>query len=174
MSVNEAVNAALSRPNIDEYFLSIAYQVATRGTCDRKFVGAVIVDQRGRLVSTGYNGAPAGQVHCSQGGHVLVDNHCVRSLHAESNAIDYAGREARGCHMYCTIVPCFDCAKRIVNAGVTRVVWHEHYESRYGKSSTVAEYLYDAGVSAGIYDSQRVTRLKEFLEQERKLYESFK
>jgi dCMP deaminase len=122
------------RPSWDDYFLEIAYVVAKRATCDRKLVGAVIVDERHRIVATGYNGAPAGMVHCDENGHDLkeIDGRmsCIRSLHAESNALDDAGRRARGCTLYVTVTPCFECAKRIVNAGIVRVVYGEHYQSR--------------------------------------------
>lgn len=138
------------RPTWDEYFLKMAYVVATRATCDRKHVGAILVDVDHRIVSTGYNGSPAGVEHCDDVGHLLVNmggrESCIRTLHAESNALDYAGFQARECTLYTTVTPCFDCAKRIVNAGISRVVWHEHYESRYDQSSTVIEFLRQHGV----------------------------
>jgi len=117
--------------------MEIAHLVATRGTCDRKQVGAVIVNDRHRIVSTGYNGVPAGMPHCDDVGHTLVEidgrPSCVATLHAESNALDDAGRQARGCTLYTTVIPCFDCAKRIVNAGMTYVYYKEYYESRNTK-----------------------------------------
>lgn len=126
--------------------MRLAYFAATRATCDRKHVGALIVDPYHRVVSTGYNGAPAGQPSCDDVGHELVEGHCVRTLHAESNAIDFAGRAALGCTAYVTVTTCYDCAKRMVNAGIVRVVWDEFYASRYGKSTMVADYLRDAGL----------------------------
>lgn len=136
----------MARPNWDTYFMRLAYLAATRATCDRKHVGALIVDPYHRVVSTGYNGAPAGLPSCDEVGHELVEGHCVRTLHAESNAIDFAGRAAMGCTLYVTITPCYDCAKRLVNSGVSRVVWDEFYQSRYNKSANVAEFLRSAGV----------------------------
>ena len=112
--------------------------VATRATCDRKHVGAVLV-KNNRVVSTGYNGSPRGMRHCDDEGvgHLLAEidgrESCIRTLHAESNALDYAGQEAEGCTFYVTCIPCYDCAKRIINAGIVRVVFEEYYESRNTK-----------------------------------------
>jgi dCMP deaminase len=136
----------VNRPHWRTYFMRLAYLAATRATCDRKQVGAVVVTEDHRVVATGYNGAPKGMPSCDQVGHMLVDNHCVASLHAESNALDFAGRFALGCSIYVTASPCFDCAKRIINAGIVRVTYDEAYESRYGKSDEVPEYLAKAGV----------------------------
>lgn len=144
----------MNRPSVDEYFLRLAYVIAQRSTCDRKHVGALIVDDNKRIVSTGYNGSPAGSPHCSEVGHQLVDmggrQSCIRTLHAESNALDYAGREARGCTIYITVTPCLDCSKRIVNAGIKRAVWHEYYGSRYEASAKVRDFLIESGVSTHI------------------------
>ncbi len=136
----------MARPKWDVYFMRMAYLAASRASCDRKHVGAIIVSPDHRSVATGYNGAAAGMPSCDEVGHQMADNHCVRTLHAESNAIDYAGRSAQGCTLYVTVTPCWDCAKRIVNAGIHRVVYDEHYESRYGKSQDVPDYLRQAGV----------------------------
>lgn len=131
------------RPNFDDYFMSIAYLVSTRATCDRKKVGSVIVKNR-RIVSTGYNGAPAGMPDCSMVGHELrkIDekDSCIRSLHSESNAIDFAGKECSGSILYTTVIPCYDCAKRIINAGISRVIYAEFYASR--NTELVEEYFH--------------------------------
>lgn len=137
----------MTRPDWDTYFMRMAALVATRATCDRKHVGAVLVDPDHRIVATGYNGSPPGVPHCDDAGHELSDGHCIRTIHAESNALDYAGiPRARGCTLYVTVTPCYDCAKRIVAAGIKRVVYSEHYESRYGRSGTVADFLRHGGV----------------------------
>lgn len=151
------------RPTWDEYFLELAYLAATRATCSRKHVGAVIVTPERRVVATGYNGAPANMPSCDEVDHEMVDGHCVRSLHAESNAIDFAGRFAQGCTLYTTVTPCYDCAKRIVNAGIYRVVYDEHYESRYNKSSTVQEFLRAGGIEVVQLEIPGVRLFKEKL-----------
>src|SRR3990172_8820661 len=76
----------LMRPDWDSYFMKIAYAVSERSTCDRAFVGAVLVLEK-RILTTGFNGSPAGQSHCDEVGHLLVDGHCIRTIHAETNAI---------------------------------------------------------------------------------------
>lgn len=113
--------------------MSIAFLVATRATCDRKKVGAVLV-KNNRIVASGYNGSPSGLPHCDDVGHELKKiegrDSCIRTLHAESNAIDFAGQDAHGCTLFTTVVPCYDCAKRIINAKITAVLYDEYYESR--------------------------------------------
>ena len=117
------------RPSWDDYFMDIAYQVAKRSTCDRARVGAIIVKDR-RILTTGYNGAPAGLPHCDEVGHLMIAGHCVRTLHAEQNAIIQAalhGVSVAGGTMYVTHQPCLTCAKMIINAGIRRVVHAGHY-----------------------------------------------
>ena len=87
------------RPDWDSYFLKIAYAVSERSTCDRAFVGCVLVLEK-RILTTGFNGSPAGQDHCDEIGHLMVDGHCVRTIHAETNAIIQAalhGVSTKGC-----------------------------------------------------------------------------
>ena len=136
------------RPSWDKYFLDIAKLVATRATCDRKHVGAVVVNNNRRIVSTGYNGVPSGTPHCDEIGHQLVEidgrKSCIATLHAESNALDDAGRNANGCTMYTTCIPCYECAKRIINSGIKRVVYLEYYQSR--NTHLVVNYFCSAGV----------------------------
>ncbi len=153
----------MARPTWNIYFMQLAYLAATRATCARKHVGAVIVDPYNRVVSTGYNGAPSGQPSCDEVGHEMVEGHCVRTLHAESNAIDFAGRGSLGCTIYVTITPCYDCAKRIVNAGIQRVVWDEFYASRYGKSTQVMDFLRDAGLEVESWGDDRMATFRGML-----------
>jgi dCMP deaminase len=117
------------RPNWDSYFMKIAYAVSERSTCDRAFVGAVLVLEK-RILTTGFNGSPAGQSHCDEIGHLLVDGHCVRTIHAETNAIIQAalhGISTRGCTCYVTHFPCINCTKVLINAGMTRLVYNVAY-----------------------------------------------
>lgn len=128
--------------------MKIAYDVATRGTCDRKNVGAVIVLNRA-ILSTGYNGAPRGLPHCDDVGHEMVDGHCVRTVHAEANAIAQAARNGvaiNGADIYTTASPCYDCFKLLINAGIRRVVYGEFYASRYGASKQVLTLAKKAGI----------------------------
>lgn len=131
------------RPSWDEYFLSIAREVATRSTCQRRHVGALIVRDR-RILCSGYNGSPPGQPHCTDVGCLLEDGRCIRTLHAEQNAITQAalhGVSTQGATLYCTCRPCHVCARMIVGAGIVRVVFFG--DAPEGWASDV---LLDAGV----------------------------
>lgn len=136
------------RPSWDQYFLAMAEVVARRATCDRKHVGAIIVDERHRIVSTGYNGSAKGMPHCDDDGHLLKEidgrESCIRTLHAEDNALGDAGRRADKGTIYVTVIPCYNCAKRIVNAGIQRVVWSEYYPSQ--NTTLVIDFFKEAGV----------------------------
>ena len=117
------------RASWDEYFMNIARMVATRATCDRKHVGAVLVRDR-TLLSTGYNGSIRGLGHCSEEGHMMEDGHCVRTVHAEANAIIQAAKNGvaiDGATIYTTASPCWPCFKLIANSGVKRIVFGEFY-----------------------------------------------
>jgi dCMP deaminase len=117
------------RPDWDSYFLKIAFAVSERSTCDRAFVGCVLVLEK-RILTTGFNGSPAGQPHCDEVGHLLVDGHCVRTIHAETNAIIQAalhGVSTKGATCYVTHFPCINCTKVLINAGIVRLVYSEAY-----------------------------------------------
>lgn len=117
--------------------MDIAFIVAKRGTCERSKVGAVIA-RGGRVISTGYVGAPAGQEHCiSPGIGCRIGNHkgCVRTVHAEANAIAYAARAGtatESAELFCTHSPCEPCAKLIISAGIRRVVYAAKYRDETG------------------------------------------
>lgn len=126
------------RASWDEYFMSIAQVVATRSTCDRKFVGAVIVRNK-TILSTGYNGSIRGLPHCSEVGHMMEDGHCVATIHAETNAILQAARNGvmiEGASIYVTASPCWNCFKQLANAGIMRICYGEFYRDQ--RSLTVA------------------------------------
>jgi len=117
------------RASWDEYFMNIARVVASRSTCDRKFVGAVIVRDK-TILSTGYNGSIRGMPHCTEVGHMMEDNHCVATIHAESNAILQAatnGVSIDRASIYVTASPCCSCFKHVTNAGIRRVIYGEFY-----------------------------------------------
>ena len=119
----------MARLSWDEYFMTIAYQVATRATCDRKHVGAVIVRDK-TILSTGYNGSIRGLEHCSQVGHLMENGHCVRTVHAEANAIAQAARNGvriDAAAIYVTASPCWICFRLIANSGITRIAFGEFY-----------------------------------------------
>jgi dCMP deaminase len=123
-----------NRSSWDQYFMDIARQVASRATCDRKHVGALLVRDR-TILSTGYNGAIRGLPHCDDVGHMMENDHCVATVHAEANAIIQAAKngvridsEAHNpTTLYTTASPCWPCFKLIANAGVRRIVYGEFY-----------------------------------------------
>jgi dCMP deaminase len=117
------------RPDWDSYFMKIAYAVSERSTCDRAFVGSVMVLEK-RILTTGFNGSPKGQPHCDEIGHLMVDGHCVRTIHAETNAIIQAalhGVSTKGATCYVTHFPCISCTKALINAGIDRLVYSTAY-----------------------------------------------
>lgn len=141
------------RPSWDEYFLNIIEMIGSRGSCDRGRSGCVITKDR-RIVSTGYVGSPVGVAHCDEVGHemhtVVHENgeqsrHCIRTTHAEQNAICQAARfgvALDGGTLYCKMTPCYTCAKMIINAGIKRVVCAQDYHA--GERSK--EVFQEAGV----------------------------
>ena len=139
------------RPDWDEYFLDIADLVSRRSSCLRRSVGAVLVKER-RILATGYNGAPTGLRHCLDLGCLREQcnvpsgerHELCRGLHAEQNAIIQAalhGVGVNGATIYCTNHPCVICAKMIINAGVTKVIFREGYSDKLSE-----DMLQEAGV----------------------------
>lgn len=114
----------------NEYFMQIALQVSTRSTCDRKHVGAVIVRDR-TILSTGYNGSIRGLAHCNDEGHMMQNGHCVRTVHAEANAIAQAakhGVNVNNSSIYITASPCWTCFKLLANSGINEIIFGEFYQ----------------------------------------------
>jgi len=148
------------RPSWDEYFMEIANTVAKRATCDRGRSGCVIVRDRQLLVS-GYVGSPNGMPHCDEVGHQMkktihedgsVTNHCVRTIHAEQNAICQAAKRGislEGATLYCRMTPCRTCAMLIINCGIVRVVCEKKYhagaesEEMFRQTGVTLEFIHD-------------------------------
>jgi dCMP deaminase len=128
----------------NEYFMDQARMVATRATCDRLHVGAVIVRDK-RIISTGYNGSVSGDVHCHDAGCYVVNGHCIRTIHAESNAILQCakfGVSTEGAAIYVTHFPCLLCSKQIIQAGLAQI----YYDDPYRLDPYAKELLEQAGV----------------------------
>lgn len=120
---------ARKRADWDRYFMDIARVVSSRSTCDRKFVGAVIVRDK-TILSTGYNGSIRKLEHCDEVGHMMENGHCVATVHAEANAILQAAKNGvsiDGGTLYTTASPCWPCFKLLANAGLKRVCYGEFY-----------------------------------------------
>lgn len=126
------------RPTWDQYFMDVMDSIAKRATCDRGRSGCVIAKDN-RLLVTGYVGSPIGLPHCDDVGHLIkktthedghVSEHCVRTVHAEANAICQAARNGiaiDGATLYCRMTPCRNCAMLIINSGIKRVVVQKNY-----------------------------------------------
>ncbi|HLD88201.1 MAG TPA: cytidine/deoxycytidylate deaminase family protein [Candidatus Omnitrophota bacterium] len=117
------------RPDWDEYFMKLAMLASERATCPRMHCGCVLVKAK-NVIATGYNGSIPGDEHCDDAGCLLVDDHCVRTVHAEMNALIQAARRGHaveGASAYITNMPCTTCAKALITAGVKRVVVFSDY-----------------------------------------------
>ena len=126
-----------TRPSWDEYFMDITKRVATRSTCLRRAVGAILVHDK-RIIASGYNGGPTGLAHCLDIGCLREklgipsgqQHELCRGIHAEQNAIIQAARygvSIEGATLYCTTQPCTQCTKMLINAGITEIVYAEGY-----------------------------------------------
>ena len=114
---------ARGKPSWDETFLVQAWWISNRGSCDRLRTACVLVNSDKRVVGTGYNGSVSGLETCDEAGHLLENNHCVRTLHGEVNAVLNAVREdLRGATAYIVGTPCVDCAKVLMQKGIARIV----------------------------------------------------
>jgi dCMP deaminase len=149
------------RPSWDAYFMEVARTVAQRATCDRGRSGCVIVKDK-RILCTGYVGSPVGVEHCDEVGHEMMETynekgekslHCVRTSHAEQNALAQAARfgiSIDGATVYCKMEPCYVCAKMLINAGIKRVV----AEMRYHAADRSRDVFKKAGVTLDVMNEQ--------------------
>ncbi|MCX7023751.1 MAG: cytidine/deoxycytidylate deaminase family protein [Spirochaetes bacterium] len=146
------------RPSWDEYFMEVSRAIAKRATCDRGRSGCVIARDN-QILATGYVGAPAGLPHCDEAGHKMKrlvhedgteTQHCVRTVHAEQNAICQAAKRGvtiDGATLYCRMTPCRTCAMMIINCGVVRVVSERKYhdgaesEAMFAAAGVKLEYV---------------------------------
>ncbi len=165
------------RPSWDDYFMEVMEAISKRATCDRGRSGCVIVKDKQILV-TGYVGSPKGLPHCDEVGHQFkkminedgsISEHCVRTVHAEQNAICQAAKRGiaiDGATLYCRMTPCRTCAMLIINCGITRVVCERKYhagaesEEMFKKVGIKLEYKYD--------ELQKYDRQVGFLDEDKK------
>jgi dCMP deaminase len=141
------------RPSWDDYFLDLANAASRRATCNRGKSGCVIVRDK-QVLATGYVGSPAGLPHCDEAGHLMkkviqengeISEHCVRTVHAEQNAICQAAKRGisiEGATIYQRMTPCRTCAMMLINCGIKRVVC----ERKYQLAEESEQLLADAGV----------------------------
>ena len=151
------------RPSWDEYFFEIMDAVAKRATCDRGKSGCVIAKNK-RILATGYVGSPAGCKHCDEVGHEMhkvtkedgtESNHCIRTAHAEQNAIAHAARVGialEGATLYGSMTPCYGCAKMIINSGIEKVICRNDYHG----GARAKEIFVESGVVFELLNSETV------------------
>ena len=147
----------------DTYFMNIARTVAERATCDRKHVGAVIVRDK-TILSTGYNGSIRGMEHCDEAGHLMEDGHCIRTVHAEANAILQAAKNGTaidGATLYSTASPCWPCFSLVANSGIRRIVFGEAYRAGDPGPKRVTEVAKLAGIE--LYSLAEEAKIREEL-----------
>lgn len=160
-SLLDKMNFVYRRPSWDEYFIELSRVVAKRSTCDRGRSGCIIVKDK-RVLTTGYVGSPPGQKHCDETGHLIkkviyenneVHQHCVRTIHAEQNALMQASRlgiSVDEATLYCRMTPCYTCAMLLLSAGIKRVVCEKKYHG--GEES---ERLFrDAGIEYVVMENE--------------------
>jgi len=117
------------------YYKRVLDALSTIGSCDRAKAAAIIVRDK-CIISTGVNGAPRGLEHCDDSGHIMKDNHCLRTVHAEVNAILMAAKNGiniNNTNMYCLFKPCYNCTKSIINSGIKNVYYFYDYKDDFQK-----------------------------------------
>jgi dCMP deaminase len=155
------------RPSWDQYFLKLAMLASERSTCPRMHCGCVLVKDR-FVLATGYNGSLPGHPHCEDVGCLVVDNHCVRTNHAEVNALVQAaihGINTKGATAYITNMSCTTCAKALIAAGIIRVVvfsdFHDTLATQFFAQSGIAVVKLDMPDRVIQYDLEKYTSAKK-------------
>jgi dCMP deaminase len=136
------------RPSFEKTFLDLAEVWAKRSTCNRLNTGCVLVSDDNQLITSGYNGSPRGLPHCDDVGHLMIDGHCVRTIHGEHNAVLQAARTGVSIHgatAYVLHRPCLRCTLMLVQAGIKKIVYRYPYEV-HNDIDYVAEVTMQAGV----------------------------
>ncbi len=131
LSVIEFGGSHMERITWDQFFMAQSHLLALRSTCTRLAVGATIVRDK-RIIGGGYNGSISGDEHCIEKGCYVVDNHCVRTIHAETNALLQCakyGTSSNGADIYVTHFPCLHCTKTIIQAGIKNVYYSNDYKN---------------------------------------------
>jgi dCMP deaminase len=153
----------MTRISWNHYFMAQSQLLALRSTCTRLTVGATIVRDK-RIIAGGYNGSIAGGVHCIDEGCYVIDNHCVRTIHAEMNAIIQCakfGVPTDGSEIYVTHFPCLQCCKAIIQAGIKKVFYAQDYKNH--------PYAIELFKQAGVHTEQVIIEEDETKEREKKL-----
>ena len=137
---------ANNRPSWEEFWFTLALFYSTRGTCDRLKAACLLVDKNNRLIGAGYNGSLPGHPHCDEAGHLMVDGHCLRTLHAEVNAIMHSVGDSEGATAYVLGTPCIDCVKKLLAKKVKKIVFTRDYDNK----SRGGEYIFELAKISGV------------------------
>ncbi len=161
-------NSNIKRPSWDEYFLKVAMLVSERATCPRMHCGCVLVRDR-QILSTGYNGSIPGDKHCEDDGCIIVENHCIRTIHAEMNAIlqcSSHGISTHGSTAYITNMPCTNCSKALITSGIKEIVifsdYHDTLAEEFFKKANVNIKRLSIPNKNIEYDLERFSSAKKF------------
>src|SRR3989338_565914 len=136
---------ANNRPSWEEFRFTLALFYSTRGTCDRLKAACLLVDKNNRLIGAGYNGSLPGHPHCDEVGHLMVDGHCLRTLHAEVNAIMHSIGDIEGATAYILGTPCIDCVKKLLAKKVIRIFFTRDYDNK----SRGGEHIFELVKASG-------------------------
>ena len=144
----------MARMSWDSYFIQLAKLASERATCDRLHVGCILVKDK-RVIATAYNGSVSGMPHCNDVGCKVVDNHCIRTIHAEQNAIFQCakfGVSTEGSTLYITHFPCLNCTKAIIQSGISKIVYlHDYHNNEYA-----TELLENSGIEVVKFKKQEI------------------
>ncbi|MBI2041713.1 MAG: dUTP diphosphatase [Candidatus Nealsonbacteria bacterium] len=139
-------NKVSNRPSWEEFWFNLALFYSTRGTCDRLKAACLLVDKNNRLIGAGYNGSLPGHPHCDEVGHLMVDGHCLRTLHAEVNAIMHSVGDLEGATAYVLGTPCIDCVKKLLAKKIGKIVFTRDYDNK----SRGGEYIFELAKLSGV------------------------
>ncbi|MDH5160194.1 ComE operon protein 2 [Heyndrickxia oleronia] len=163
----------MERISWNQYFLAQSHLLSYRSTCTRLAVGATIVRDK-RIIAGGYNGSIAGGEHCIDEGCYVIDNHCIRTIHAETNAILQCakfGVPTNGAEIYVTHFPCLQCCKTIIQAGIKSVYYSEDYKNHpyamelYQKAGVYVEKVPFNKKSLDLHSQQKISFVQTLLKK---------
>jgi len=133
------------RPSWEEFWFTLALLYSTRGTCDRLKAACLLIDKNNRLIGAGYNGSLPGHPHCDEAGHLMAEGHCVRTLHAEVNAIMHSVGDSEGATAYVLGTPCIDCVKKLLSKNIKRILFTRDYDNQ----ARGGEYVFELAKESG-------------------------
>lgn len=145
-------NPKSQRPSWEEFWFTLALFYSTRGTCDRLKAACLLVDKNNRLVGAGYNGSLPGHPHCDEVGHLMVDGHCLRTLHAEVNAIIHSIGDLEGATAYILGTPCIDCVKKLLAKKIKRIIFTKDYDNQARGGEHIFELAKMSGAEISRFD----------------------